>query len=158
MLEAAAKSKLTSQQFEIFAIGIEQFVRPTMRTRDKLAHWRWGHSANLPNDLLLMNPDKATATHYTALHGKPVEIDADAVFVITPAYLDRLLDEMRRAQAFVALSCDMVGPHGTVLPSNARGLDRLSNMPSIRRELDRRKAIQEKRQAIPPLLPEEWHS
>jgi hypothetical protein len=68
MLEAAARSKIEPDQFDLFLIVQEKFVRPLMKTRDKLAHWTWGYSPQLPNDLLLVDPSDSMVHHFSALH------------------------------------------------------------------------------------------
>ncbi len=141
MLDSAAKAELQQHHYDIFTIVMEQFLRPLMKTRDKLAHWCWGHSPDLPNDLLLMQPDEALLAHYTLLHGTglfdPAQIDDNKVFVITDDYLIRLLRDVRKAQNHIAQLIRSLDYEGSVLLRDVSALDRLSSVPEIRRGLAR---------------------
>ena len=149
LLESAAKSELSILQFDLFEVLMDQFLRPIMKTRDKFAHWCWGHSPQLPNDLLLIQPTNSLLTHYIALHGKPTDIDDEKVFVITGKYVGEFLKTMRKAQAYLATLITSVGVDGTVLIQDVGALDRLSNVPEFQKGLVRARAEREKHQAKP---------
>ncbi len=118
---------------------MDKFVRPMMKTRDKLVHWRWGYSPHLPDDLLLMEADAALLSHHAALQG-PIEIDETKVFVITNNYLIRLLRDLRELHGCLALLIQSIGREGTVIPPLPTALHRLSTRPQIARHLaDRRR-------------------
>jgi hypothetical protein len=83
MLQAAAESKLTVEHNDVFVVILEKFIRPTMRLRDKMAHWCWGHSPLLPDDLLLVQPDEKTPRHFRAIAGA-FELDRER-YLSSPA-------------------------------------------------------------------------
>src|SRR5207248_5187286 len=54
MLESAARVKLAdSPDLDIFTVLLNSIIRPSMRERDKLAHWCWGFCPELENALVL---------------------------------------------------------------------------------------------------------
>jgi hypothetical protein len=55
-LAAAAKAALPPDQFEIFA-AIMSAVDRVQNERNRLAHWVWGTCPELPDRLLLANPE-----------------------------------------------------------------------------------------------------
>jgi hypothetical protein len=158
MLEAAAESKLSEEHFDLFAVLLLQHLKPAMRERDKLAHWCWGYSPELPEALLLLEPDEKTIMHMDALDPPaPAKIDRSKVFVVTESDLtrtiNRLLTVTNRVAAFM----------GTVWKRNSSDqraalLQKLSTEPEIEKALVRRRESREKPPSAPPILPEEWHS
>lgn len=158
MLEAAVEAKLPLKQSDVFAVLMDRFLRPAMKTRDKFAHWCWGSTPGVPNGLLLIEPDEKTSLHFAALHG-PIEFDRKKVFVITEKYMTNTLRDFRQAQRYLAMFAQMVASKRTVIPSRAPAqlLKTLCSVPEIRKGVDRRMASREKPLPEPPLLPEEWH-
>lgn len=58
-LQAAAKAALSAQEFAVF-ITSTKVAEAVQAPRNQLAHWIWGHSPQLPNALLLADPDAET--------------------------------------------------------------------------------------------------
>jgi hypothetical protein len=56
MITSAAEANLPTEHFEVISALISSILRPAMRTRDKLAHWNWGSSEQLPEALLVQRP------------------------------------------------------------------------------------------------------
>jgi hypothetical protein len=137
MLDSAAKVELDQRHYDVLTIVMERFVRPLMKTRDKLAHWCWGHSPDLPNDLLLMEPDEALLIHYRVLHGPglldPTEVNDAKIFVVTDEYLVRLLRDVRKAQSYIAQLIRTLDHQAPVLRPDSSALDRLSSYPRFRK-------------------------
>jgi hypothetical protein len=154
LLEAAAKAELPELQFDLYIVVMEQYLRPIMLTRDKLAHWRWGYSPDLADDLLLMSPEDALFSHFTALKGATVDIDDNAVFVVTEKYLTELLNRIWIAQGYLSTIVASIAPAELALLQDVPGLERLANQPEIRKSLDRLRAKREKPRAMHQQSPE----
>jgi hypothetical protein len=148
LIESVAQSELSKEQFDVFAILMEKYLRPVMKSRDKLAHWCWGYSPDLPNDLLLISPDEFLLYHYESIHKGRADMDDDIIFVITEKYLTRLRRDMRTAGGFFAMLMKAIGPIGTKVPQDATALDRLSSHPEIAKHL----AARRKREEKPPTM------
>jgi hypothetical protein len=146
LLESAAKSELKPPQFDIFVVLMEQFIRPVMRTRDKFAHWCWGHAPELPDALLLMSPDEALYVHFVFLKGSD-SVSDDKVFVVTESYLDRSLKELRKAQSYLAMLIQSLDVFAVATPRVQQPLARLSSVPAIREGLARLREKEAKLQA-----------
>lgn len=56
IIEAAAETKLRNDQKEVFD-AILMLVRQVGKERHKMAHWCWGSSPQLPDALLLIDPE-----------------------------------------------------------------------------------------------------
>jgi hypothetical protein len=154
LIESIAQSELSIEQFDVFAIVMEKYLRPAMKHRDKLAHWCWGHSPDLPNDLLLMSPDEALLAHFEALHKGRADMDDNKIFVVTEKYLARLSRDMRVAGGFFAILMKAIGPIGTRIPQDMTALDRLSSHSGIATHLVARRKRRETPLATPLPPPE----
>jgi hypothetical protein len=154
MLEAATKSKLPEAHAEIFSALLLGFIRPVMRERDKLAHWCWGQSPDLPDSLLLMEPSDKISTHMRAIRPpKPVEFDRSKVFVVTEDDLERMLKRFRTTEDYVASFM------GTVWLSTAPELrdsllQSLSKAPPIVEAVARLRKNQKNNPELPPISPQ----
>ena len=49
MLDAAAKADLPENHYAAISALQTVHIKPAMRARDRLAHWCWGHSDELPD-------------------------------------------------------------------------------------------------------------
>jgi hypothetical protein len=155
MLRAAAESKFPPPVLDLFSAILDGSIIPCMKIRDKLAHWCWGYSDQLPDDLLLMHPNNKTLAHYSAL-SKPVDINRDDVFVVTEKYLTGVRKQIKDAQDYYT---GFVTSHDASIHEIRRThiFAKLLKVPLIRKGVDRRMASREKLRGVPPLLPEEWH-
>ncbi len=153
MLEAATKTKLPEAHAEIFSALLLGFIRPAMRERDKLAHWCWGQSPDLPDSLLLMEPTDKIYVHMQAIRPpKPVEFDRSKVFVVTEVDLERTLQRFRTTENHVAHFM------GTVWLSNPPELrdsllQSLSKKPPIVEAVARLRKNQKNNPEFPELSP-----
>jgi hypothetical protein len=65
-LEAAAKNTLIYEHHEIFK-ALVTITRSAAKQRDKLAHWIWTCSSQLPDALLLIDPRILLPAHNAAI-------------------------------------------------------------------------------------------
>jgi hypothetical protein len=140
MVEAAAKSKLPMHHYEIFAVVMRAFVRPSMKQRDRLAHWCWGHSPELSDALLLMQPDEKMSLHLGAISPpKPIEFDRSKIFVVTEADIAKMVQRLRATTDHFAILMGTVWQSNTI-QQRASLLEKLSNVPEIKAHVDRPRA------------------
>jgi hypothetical protein len=144
MLESAGDSELSElseNHRDLFHVLMNKYVRPLMRTRDKLAHWSWGYSPDLPDDLLLMESDVSLLYHHEALHIRgPIVLDPDKIFVVTKPYLSRVLRDLKQIESYLALFISSLNIEGSAIIPSSSALDTLSTRPDVARHLaDRRK-------------------
>ncbi len=71
MVRAVARSNLSGSDLEAFEDTFDA-VNQSAKQRHRFAHWIWGVSENLPNDLLLMEPKE-----YWRLHGAMYDFERD---------------------------------------------------------------------------------
>jgi len=148
MIEAAAESKLTPDHNDIMGALMHSFVRPAMKQRDKLAHWCWGYSTELPEALLLMEPNEKMALHMGAVNPpKPVELDRTKIFVVTENDAIRMLDNLRITVDRFSIFMGTVWQSSTVQQRKAL-LQKLSRDPDIQKEAARRRESRNKGQAF----------
>jgi len=62
MLKALARETLAPAQLPIFEAAM-RLVRRFGRQRDRIAHWLWAYSPDLPDALLLIDPNRAAEYH-----------------------------------------------------------------------------------------------
>jgi hypothetical protein len=140
MLDAAAKAGLEPNHYEVFRAIMKEAVRPALKERDKLAHWCWGYSPDLPDTLLLMEPTKKVTTFatYFLKPDTPLKIDRDAIYVVTKTDLANIY--RRIAAARYLLEC-FIGAvwRGNSKARRARFLQRLASEPLVRKEVLRSK-------------------
>jgi hypothetical protein len=68
MIMAAAEAKLPADHLELLTALLSSAISPVMKERDKLAHWSWAHSPELPHDLILTKPENKIVLHFQAVH------------------------------------------------------------------------------------------
>jgi hypothetical protein len=150
MIMAAGESKLDADHFDVLSAVMTASVAPVMRARDKLAHWCWANSDDLPNDLLLSEPSEKMTSHFIAIHRDqhvPAgDFDTSKVFVITEAYLKRLAEQLREAKSNVTELAATVWEVYTPA-KRAEYLRQLSNRPLVREALARLREARQKNQA-----------
>jgi hypothetical protein len=69
-LDAAAKNTLSAEHYELFA-AIISLTKSAAKQRDKLAHWKWELSDDLPDALLLTDP-RVVLPEYTRILSKGI--------------------------------------------------------------------------------------
>jgi hypothetical protein len=144
MITSAAEAVLASDHFDVVEVLMRIDIRPSMRYRDKLAHWCWGYSDQLPDALLLREPaDKlANMTDFVNLQqhayrvSRDIPINFDTIFVVTGSDLDRALEQL------VEVQHRLLTVHASIWEKNSQKvrvelLDQLKAMPQIRIALDR---------------------
>jgi hypothetical protein len=149
MLMAAAAAKLDQSDIDLLATVLSAAVKPVMTERDKLAHWAWGFSTDIPNALLLQRPEYKMALHFQAIHirvkNPEIPFDPDKIFVVTEDYLAKLADRIRAAKDRVTQFMACIWQENTP-EQRAEWRRRLSNEPLIRAALDRQSEARRKNQ------------
>jgi hypothetical protein len=154
MIMASAEAKLPADHLDVLTALWNVSISPVMKQRDKLAHWVWAYSPELPNDLLLSNQDEKMVLHFQAIHsgrGRAPEVpfDTTKIFVVTEKYLTQFANLLRQTKNQVTLFSGSVWNANTDQQRSGL-LQRLSGEPLIRLALDRladRRKNQEAQQA-----------
>jgi hypothetical protein len=162
LIEAAAEASLDAAHFNVIATILRVIIRPAMRERDKLAHWTWGYSIDLPDTLLIAEPASTLQSFMAALKlqrtGNVLDVPTDfnRVYVVRPHDLDEILKRSHNAKNHLRVAM------GTVWDWNppelrASYLQELSNVPQIQEALKRQsephKNNPEAQQPSPPKEP-----
>lgn len=99
-VESAALATLPTAHADTISALLTVKIRPAMKHRDKLAHWVWGHTEELPDALLIQDAanllpiysmvlDRQAATGLTDVPHK-----FDRIFVIREDDLDRFIKSL----------------------------------------------------------------
>jgi hypothetical protein len=123
-IQAVAKFFPADQQALLRAILAISKTR--QKHRDKLAHWVWGTSRELPDALLLVNP-RTTIWD---------QINRDDVFVYTSQDFNEIINANRRLAGHISLFRMIISGH--LANRNNELYDELCAVPEIREKLDRR--------------------
>jgi hypothetical protein len=85
MVRSAAKAALPAHHFKVFEAVMNKAVTPAMTERDRLVHWCWGYSADLPDRLLIMEPTSKTVNlaTYFLMPDQPIKIDRDLISLLS---------------------------------------------------------------------------
>ena len=151
MLHAAAESSLTPHHFDVLESLITACVRPVMKERDKLAHWCWGYSDELPDALLLTEPSNKLrgmlqVSHIQANTGSSnstIAFESEKILVIRSGDLDRLYEKSTRVQTLLRMAMGSVWTANTAQGRDAN-LQQLSSEPEIQEALTRRREARQK--------------
>lgn len=151
MLDAAAASELPSDHYDAISALHAVHIRPAMRERDRLAHWCWGYSDDLPNDLLLAQPSDKTRggvrANEAGMGGIPtVRTDYTVIYVITEGDLTRILERLRKTKDLIMYAASSVWQQNTPR-GRAERLQQLANEPAIQAALIRQREARQKNQA-----------
>ena len=152
LITLAAEASLPLEHFDVISALIQKVIRPAMRERDRLAHWTWGYSQDVPDALLISEPARTLMSLMRALKEQPgidyaaVPSAFDQIFVIRESDLDGILKRSTEAKYYVRLAM------ATVWEANRQQerdlhLRELSNVPRIREGLDRLARDRQKTQA-----------
>lgn len=162
MIGSAATAVLPVEHADLVSVLLSGFVRPAMRYRDKLAHWCWGFTEELPDALLIRTPEAhlfviAASLRKQAETGKwinPVTVNHDTVFVVREGDLDRYLKQLSQLELYLRQTM------ASVWASNSEGeraeyLQKLSNEPQFQAGLvklrkDRQRILDTQQEASPP--------
>jgi hypothetical protein len=156
LIAAAVKSRMPPDYGDVFTCVMSASVRPAMKERDKLAHWCWAFTPELPDDLLLITPDSRMARQYRAWYrdeDTPIRDPGMAgVYVVTEKYLEGLFGRIRKAEFHLMELAGIATPKHTE-QARAEHFQQLSNEPLIREALARLHEGRQKNQAAQPQSP-----
>jgi hypothetical protein len=114
LLDSAAKEQLDSERYDCWSVLLLKFVRSTMKERDRLAHWSWGYSIDLPDVLLLADPlEKAKAQWRSTSPPTLAQFDRSKIYVVTIADLDRAIGRIDDAAELMQLFMKAIWPEPT---------------------------------------------
>jgi hypothetical protein len=146
MLRAAAETALPQDESDIFEAILSASIIPAIKDRDKLAHWVWGLTDQLPNDLLLIEPQE-TRDYYIGFMKPAVRTTEtrDHIFVVTDNDLQRILARLEKAKENIGrLNGCLWGQRST--PAREELFQKLSSEPGILQAIDR---LQKARKSSP---------
>jgi hypothetical protein len=158
MIEAAAEASVPQDHFDVLSVLISSILRPVMKDRDKLAHWTWGHSDQLPDALLISEPAQTLDGLMRALGMFPGTENAavpshfDNIFVVRDPDLESMISRSMAAKEHLRHAMATVWDHNS-REERARLLFQLSNVPQIREGLNRLYANRQKTQTTPSASP-----
>jgi hypothetical protein len=162
MISSAAESTLKPSHFDAISVLLSSAIRPCMKERDRLAHWCWGYSDQVPEYLLITEPSNKLALLLNAVNNqakglKPptIRVDFNKVFVLTAEDLERTLSRFSDALELLQVALASVWAANSQ-QSRDEYLQQLSNKPQIRSGLLR---LEESRRKNPttqqPVLPQD---
>jgi hypothetical protein len=152
MITAAAEASVPADHFDVLSVLISSILRPVMRERDKLAHWAWGHSDQLPDALLISEPAETldglmrVLKLYPGIEKAGVATNFDQIFVIRQPDLDAMIRRSMMAKVHLRIAMGTVWEDNSA-QERARLLRQLSNVLQIREGLSRLNADRQKKQA-----------
>lgn len=159
--QARVYEKLSAEFAKHGVVNHGEDERPAMRYRDKLAHWCWGFSDELPEGLLIRNQETQLIQFAETLRKQgetkqnfnPVPADHSTIFVIRDGDLDRYLDQLEQAELFLRMTMASVWASNSAV-ERAQYLQLLSIEPQIEAALSRlRKGRQKTPDTQPPSPP-----
>jgi hypothetical protein len=146
-LQAAADVALSRERLELFG-ALLILVKRAATKRNKIAHWLWGTSVQVPNALILLNPDAVHGLHtqnaeYMAAckNGQTVAdpstlppLDLSEAFVYRQQEFTEILAEIDEVRSLtVSFALMLVIDE----PPNGVQYQMLTNAPQIRIELEK---------------------
>jgi len=155
LLTLSAEAELPKDHSDIILAFMTAIIRPAMRERDKLAHWIWGHSDDLPDALLLSAPKHMLKNLMKALREAPgieaaaVHSNFDEVFVIRSGYMDGIISRLSEAKDHLRVAMATVWTFNSAA-SQSEYLQQLSNVPQIQEALLRAQGRQKTHEVLPP--------
>ena len=142
MVDAAARKKFSQEQLDVHTILFSSVIRPAMRERDRIAHWCWGCSNDLP-DALLLSRQQVKMTVHMKWAENPGKLDTSDIFVVTADDLTRTLKRLQKAKDYLAQMMATIWKKNDA-EKQAKALQRLSEMPEIETGLIRLRESQHK--------------
>jgi hypothetical protein len=149
MIDGSARSVLPLDHYDIISVLFSAEIRPAMRERDRLAHWCWGVSDDLPDALLITHPNNnllhsITATKTPYENDLPeISLNLEEIFVVTASDLQRVLNRFQEANRLLRMASGSVWNKNSP-EQRAAILGQLSSNPQLRLGLDRLKAGRKK--------------
>ncbi len=161
LIDAAAEASLPTEYYNAISVLLTAIVRPATKERDRLAHWTWGYSDELPEALLIAEPEHTLRSLMEALKtqqkspGKDVPVNFDKIHVVRQGDLIRTLKRFWSAKDHVRLAMGAVWEPNTP-QLRAELLQRLSSVPEIQAGLIRQAEVHRKNpESQPPSPPQE---
>jgi hypothetical protein len=156
MILAAAKTKLPPEHYKVLSAFMSAAITPAAKRRDKLAHWSWALSPEIPDCLLLSKPEHKMQLHFNAVHlpGERMDvlIDPSQIFVVTEADLSEAATFLTQAKDYASLFMASIWTRNSP-QARAGSLDQLSKEPCIREALERL-AVRQNNPTAQPLQPQ----
>jgi len=153
MILAAAKTKLDAERFDVLTILMSAVITPVVKERNRLAHWCWAFSPEIPDCLLLCQPDQKMILHLQAVNlrrtAPEIPIDLSLIYVFTEQDGARLADRLRAAKDQVSMFMAAIWVTNSVQQRD-EFLQQLSNEPQIREGLERLNEGRRKKRETPP--------
>jgi hypothetical protein len=147
-LEAAAKSTLSTEDFDIFSAALS-VANSAQKTRNRLAHWAWGKCEQRPELLVLGDPDglkerdtRAAAYWQSTKPGEPfnyleaynaVQFDTSRFMAYTKNDLQREVRDLVEAEQVVFLYGIHLDPSFSV--AHAKAFDAPEDPAEIRAQV-----------------------
>jgi hypothetical protein len=158
MIYGAAEASVPSGHFDVIAVFLANVIRPSMKERDRFAHWGWGHSDDLPEALLLAEPSYSLQSLMRAVRLHPgvekagVSANFDKIYIIRDSDLDGAIKRSMDAKFNLRLAMSTVWD---INPPKARAkfLQQLSDVSQIREGLERLVEARKKTPAARPPSP-----
>jgi hypothetical protein len=153
ILLAAAKEVVMPEDY-LRLLAVIKAIKPAIDTRNKFAHHLWGDSPEIPDALVLANPESWTQMHVDGAlsflgprppPGEEPEIiqDLSATFVWNRAALKSAVETMTRAVTSVGMICELLSLNDSAAHARPKVRERLKIWPtyvqafeSIRRQAD----------------------
>jgi hypothetical protein len=157
LITAAAEASLDGAHFDIISVLLSSVIRPAMKERDKLAHWIWGYSHELPEALLITEPHQTLTGLMEVLRRQrgrgstDVPASFDKIYVVRDNDLDGIITRSRFAKDQLRIAMATIWEANSP-EQHAEFRLQLSSAPQIREGLDRlgRQKTQATLQASPP--------
>lgn len=144
-INAAVNLSLQDQDERDIVTAVMSVYEKASKTRNKIAHWVWGHSSNLPEAVLLADPVAMAAFQAeiiaftqnvrsgAKLQERP-QLDKSRIFAYFANDFD---DASKRIQRSIGLTARARNALSARTDSGAQELLQLSSEPEIRTELER---------------------
>ena len=158
LIDAAAEASLPTEHYSVISMLLTTIVRPATKERDRLAHWVWGYTDELPDALLIAEPEHTLKSLMEVLNnqhkspGKDVPVNFDKIHVVREGDLIRTLKRFWIAKDNIRLAMGTAWELNTPT-TRAELLRQLSNVPEIRAGLIRQAEARQKTQATPQPSP-----
>jgi hypothetical protein len=103
MIHAAVQaSSIPQEHKELFNVLHASFANPAMKQRDRLAHWVWGYSPDIPDALLFFEPTAQLEQEVELMQNADLsQIDMRNGFVLTKKNLEDIRDRLRKADRLI---------------------------------------------------------
>jgi hypothetical protein len=144
MILAAAKATLEDSHFNIISALMASVVTPAMKDRDKLAHWCWGMTEELPDALLITEPKYKLGALLNSVHvqaktkasNPQIPFEHDQIYVLRDGDLDRMLKRFYAVEETLRTAMGSVWSSNSV-PARVELIEKLIGVPEIQAALKR---------------------